>query len=362
MRKPILTVALLATAAWGLPAHAQQIDLSDKIRLNGYSNFEFEYMPSKQGRGDANASFDAQEFDLVFNILPTDRLRVNADLRWEHGVATEDSRGNAAISHGFVEYTFLDALKLRGGKMLLPFGIYNEIHTAKPAIFMYKEPFAVYKTEKLGGVRRFQPRSGSGLEALGAVNFGGVESDYTLLLTNGETNGKKDPFEEDDNSNKSLTGRVRLRPLSWLMVGSSYYHDQLTEYDALGKATGGRTRQASYVQSLELSPGPFLVQGEWARSSVTPSTTPGTDMNGWYAVGSVMLLDRFRPYVEYQRFDPNTKLGNDDVTLVSPGVNIRIDGGLFLKFQADRYHSLPANTRLKGVDYTELTAAAAVAF
>ena len=362
MRKPLLTAALLAATAWAVPAHAQQIDLSDKIRLNGYSNFEFEYMPSKQGRGDANASFDAQEFDLVFNVLPTDRLRVNADLRWEHGVATEDSRGNAALSHGFAEYTLVDALRLRAGKMLLPFGIYNEIHTAKPAIFMYKEPFAIYKADKLGGVRRFQPRSGSGLEALGTGSLAGIDGDYALLMVNGETTGKKDPFEEDDNSAKSLTGRVRLHPTSWIMIGTSYYHDQLTELDALGKDTGLRTRQSSYVQSLELAPGPFLIQGEWARGNVTPATKAGVDMTGWYGVASVLLRDRYRPYVEYQHFDPNTHVDNDFATIVSPGINVRVDGGLYLKFQADRYHSLPGNPRLKGVDFTELTAAVAVAF
>ena len=93
-----------------------------------------------------------------------------------------------------------------------------------------------------------------------------------------------------------------------------------------------------------------------------PATTPTTHMNGWYAVGSVLLLDRYRPYFEFQRFDPNTKVGNNEARIMSPGLNIRMDGGLFLKFQVDKYHSLPANTKLKGIDYTELTAAAAVAF
>lgn len=363
MKRRQLAFALVVAATWAVPGRAQQIELQDKIRINGYSNFEFEYMPTKQGRGDGNASFDAQEFDVVFNILPTDRLRVNADLRWEHGPATEDLRGNVALSHGFVEYTVYDALRIRAGKILLPFGIYNEIHTAKPAIFMYKEPFAVYKAEKLGAVRRFQPRSASGLEALGSASLGGVDGDYTLLLANGETNSKtQDPFEADDNSNKSLTGRVRLRPTSWVMIGSSYYHDQFTEYDALGKDTGRRTRNASYVQSLELAPGPVLVQAEYARSSVRPATTPAVDANGYFAVASVMLLDRLRPYLEYQRFDPNTKAGNDNVVVLSPGLNVRMDGGLYLKFQLDKYHSLAANPRFRGVDFTELTAAVAVAF
>ena len=85
MRKPLLTVALVATTAWALPARAQQIDLSDKLRLNGYSNLEFEYMPSKQGRGDANKTVDwlerAPAHDIFFMLADPLILRLRDDPR-----------------------------------------------------------------------------------------------------------------------------------------------------------------------------------------------------------------------------------------------------------------------------------------
>ena len=61
--------------------------LGDKLTINGYSSFEFEKMFDDKGKGDPNGSYDADLFDLVLNFTPTDRLRIAADLTWEHGAA-----------------------------------------------------------------------------------------------------------------------------------------------------------------------------------------------------------------------------------------------------------------------------------
>ena len=358
-----LTVATLALLACATPAHGQLVN-QDRLRINGYTNFEYEYSPNMAGRGDKNGSFDAQEFDLVFNILPSERLRLNADVRWEHGVASEDSRGNIALSHGFAEYTVFDALKLRAGKLLTPFGIYNEIHTAKPAIFLYREPWTIAKPDKLGFPRRFFTRSSTGVEALGNIQLGGVESDYALVVSNGDTpEMSMNIFEEDDNSNKALTGRVRVKPFSSLTLGVSYYHDQLTEYDAVtGDATGLRTRQESVGGLLQWQPAAFLIEGEVLRGTLTPSTNVEQVGTGYYGSASYLIADRFRPYVFYQTLDPNGSVADDRANVWGPGLNTRIDGAIFLKLEVSRFTSGVNNKKLKGNPYTELTAAVAVAF
>src|SRR5687768_7750286 len=97
-----LLAAVLAVAG-GAPASAQEF--SDRITINGYLNFEFEKQLQEEGFGDPKGSFDADQFDLVFNIHASNRVRVAADFSWEHGTATEDGRGNQALEYGFVEYT-----------------------------------------------------------------------------------------------------------------------------------------------------------------------------------------------------------------------------------------------------------------
>ena len=70
--------------------HAQ---IQGNIHINGYMGMEFEKQIEDKGKGDKIASFDADLIDLVWNINATDRLRIATDLTWEHGVASEDDRG-----------------------------------------------------------------------------------------------------------------------------------------------------------------------------------------------------------------------------------------------------------------------------
>ena len=64
--------------------------------------------------------------------------------------------------------------------MFTGFGIYNEIHTAKPAFLTVKEPQATNKNNKFGSVLRFYPRWGAGLAVVGDVGSD-VAGEYTAM-------------------------------------------------------------------------------------------------------------------------------------------------------------------------------------
>ena len=100
-------------------------------------------------------------------------------MTWEHGAATEDDRGNVALEYGFVEYAVSDLLKVRFGKMFTPFGIFNEIHTAKPAFLSVKEAAGTNKPERIVEAGyRFFPRWGTGIALRGDGVLGGKDFDY----------------------------------------------------------------------------------------------------------------------------------------------------------------------------------------
>ena len=65
----LMGVAAVLAAA---PAQAQ---LGDKIKINGYGSLEFEKQLQENGKGDPNGSFDSDGFDLVLNVLPSERVR-----------------------------------------------------------------------------------------------------------------------------------------------------------------------------------------------------------------------------------------------------------------------------------------------
>jgi hypothetical protein len=346
-------VAVLAAA----PAQAQ---LGDKIKINGYGSLEFEKQLGDTGKGDPNGSFDSDGFDLVLNVLPSDRVRVAVDLTWEHGAATEVDRGNVAVEYAFAEFLVSDWFKVRGGKMFLPFGLYNEIHTAKPLFLSVKEPFSTDKTDKLGSPIRFFPRWGSGISVLGGGLVLGRDLDYVAQVTNGES-VFVNPFEEDDNTAKAVAARVRYHVLPSLALGVSLYHDRFTEPTEDGEPGDGRGTLASYgvtaswdgkLAGAELA----YLWGSIDASGDSSLPRAGVEAMVWANLG------RFRPYLRYEWHDPNSDKADDVASLLIGGVNVRIEGNLFLKAELDRFVSDAGNPKLKGADFSEFKASLAYGF
>jgi hypothetical protein len=347
-----------ATLLWALPAQAQ---LSDRITVNGYSSLEFEKLLDDDGTGDPNGSLDADLFDLVLNITPAPRFRVAADLTWEHGTATEEDFGNVAIEYAFVEYDVKDWLKLRAGKMFTHFGIYNEIHTAKPAFLSVKEPLSTNKNEKFGSDLRFYPRWGSGLAVLGNGHAASVDIDYVVQLTNGMQDDTN-PFEEDDNVQKALGARVRVHPGRRVSVGASFYSDRLTERDDEGEDLGGRTRVLSYGAHATFTPGALGFEAEYVRGHLDASSGPGMRRQGSTAMVYYRIRDRFTPYLRYDFLDPNGGVEDDQAHMFVYGVNVRVAQGLYVKADLNTVRSGKANQRFEGTPFTEFKAAVAAGF
>jgi hypothetical protein len=350
----LMSVAAVLAAA---PAQAQ---LGDKIKINGYGSLEFEKQLQDDGKGDPNGSFDSDGFDLVLNVLPSERVRVAADLTWEHGAATEVGRGNVAVEYAFAEFLVSDWLKLRGGKMFVPFGLYNEIHTAKPLFLSVKEPFATDKTDKLGSPIRFFPRWGSGISVLGGGLVFGRDLDYVAQLSNGES-VFVNPFEEDDLGSKAFAARVRYHLLSQLALGVSYYHDRFTEPTEEGEPGDGRATLASYGVTASWDGKPAGAEVAYLWGSIDPSRADTLSRAGLEAMVWANL-GRVRPYLRYEWHDPNRDEGGDAASILIGGLNVRLEGSLFLKAELDRFASDPGNAKLKGADYTEFKASLAYGF
>ena len=334
---------------------------SESFRINGYSSFEFEKQFGDKGKGDPNGSFDADLFDLVFNVLPTDRLRIAADLTWEHGAASEDGRGNVAVEYAFGEYLVKDWLKVRAGKMFTPFGIYNEIHTAKPAFLTVKEPLSTNKNNKFGSAMRFYPRWATGIAALGNFHVQKVNADYIVLISNGDQENTN-PYEEDDNKEKSIAGRLRVSPLNNLNLGVSFYSDQLTELDTLDEDTGDRTSQMSYGAQADYSIQNLGIELEYVAGSLDPSYTSKISSFAYTVMVSYEIKHLLTPYLRYEFLDPDKDIKKDDANQFVYGLNLKVTENLFLKAEMNTVNSKPNNDRFEGNDYSEFKAAIAIGF
>lgn len=331
-------------------------ELSDRITINGYTNFEFERQLGKSGFGDKNGSFDADQFDLVFNVRATDRVRAAADLSWEHGTATEDGRGNQALEYGFVEYAFSDLLKLRVGKMFTPFGIFNEVHTAKPAFLSVKEAASLNKTERVvKGAYRFYPRWGAGIAAHGDGVIHGRDFNYDVLVANGEQDDSN-PFEKDDNGAKSVTTRIRFEPSGSLRLGQSLYYDSMTDpaFDHI----------LSAGLEVEWSRGELRVQAEAALGFLHKRAGTSVKQLGWYLQPSYHFGNGLTPYLRLDVVDPDRDKPDDGGLDLVVGLNFEAAKGFQIKLENDYFKGGTATTfsTLPGRSYNELKAAVVLGF
>lgn len=350
-RRVGILIALVGSL--GAPLSAQE--LLDRININGYTNFEFEKMIDKAGAGDKNGSFDADQFNLVFNIHATDRVRVAADLSWEHGAASEDGRGNVVLEYGFVEYTISNLFKVRAGKMLTPFGVYNEIHTAKPAFLTVKEAPSLNKTERIiEDTYRYYPRWEAGLALHGDGVIGGKNFNYDLMIGNGEQENTN-PFEEDDNSFKSVTARFRFEPNESLRVGWSLYVDKTTDPGFRRIVSNGIEFEWTH-KSFRL-----LAEGALGKLQRDAGAGPDIDQESFYVQPSYRF-GAVTPYLRFEWIDS----GVEEVsgTLLTTGLNWEITKNFMLKAENNWFHGADRSSlgQYPGNGYSEIKAALVLGF
>jgi hypothetical protein len=194
-----------------------------ELSFAGFMDFEFEKTLAGAG-GDQNGSFDLHHLNLLTSYQVDDALVVRTQIEWEHAFDFEAGGGQLRLEYGFAEYRLVDALRLRVGRVLTPFGLYNELHDATPTFNTYTIPYTTYAPHKLGGAPFF-PKFQTAVMGLGDVFFGrqGVLH-YDLFVGQG-TNVSEWEGEADDNTNKSLGANLTLSPISSLSLQASGYRE-----------------------------------------------------------------------------------------------------------------------------------------
>lgn len=301
----------------------------DSITLNGYTGFEFETQLTDEGNGDPNHSFDADLFDLVLNFQISDRVRASTDLTWEHGAASEDARGNVAMEYGFMEYTVTDLLRVQVGKLFVPFGVFNEIHTAKPAFLTVKEAASTNKSSRIvDNALRFYPRWAAGINLRGDAPVGDSSFDYDLMISNGEQEATN-PFEADNNASKAITGRLRFYLGEVLHMGLSFNYDK-PEFDGIERQVAVGFEVAVQIKDVEL-----MLEAVYGEFRLTQATSDDPDKQrqlGAFVQGAYRLPWGTTPYLRLETVDPEIDASDDEGFLFLWGINQRIDD-LILKIE-----------------------------
>lgn len=112
---------------YGAGPAASKVYLKDKgLSIGGYGE-----LAVGQLRLDGDNVVDTQRVVLYFGYKFTDRIIFNSELEFEHsttGTNKDGSSGSVSAEFALLDFLLIPEVNLRGGLLLAPFGIVNEIH------------------------------------------------------------------------------------------------------------------------------------------------------------------------------------------------------------------------------------------
>lgn len=314
-RKSFLIFAAICAAAEGVSGQ-------ELIGPHGYLTFDAK-INNKDSAG-KHGTFDLHHFNLFGDYLLNDKARVFGEIEFEHGGdsgssdTVEMEAGDIRVERAWFEYAFSQKLKLQLGKLLTPYGIYNEIHDAAPAYDTSILPVSIYGLHRdlFGQRQRFYAKFSLGVQALGKLDLGTASLQYQLVLANGRG---RQPYAQDDNSNKAIATRLLAElPALHLKAGYSFY----TERNGLAQ----HTRQSSYAGDLRFEWWRWRLNGEFAHSVLSSGNfrTPDQVANGGYGELAYQLFDRQTILLRYDLLDPHRRQPGDLERDVTIGTSVQI--------------------------------------
>ena len=202
------------------------------VSLGGYADLEYGDFEN------ATSSFTQHRWIINIGAFPHERLRFNSELEIEYGGPNApNADGEVKVEQAYMDYFINDAINLRAGALLVPFGRYNLYHdsdlqnlTDRP--IMAKDVVPTTWTEAGAGIfGQFNPSFGS---------YEDLNLDYELYVVNGLDAGFSDTglsagrssLRTDNNDDKSVVGRLAASPWLNQTVGvSGYWGDYNTLND-----------------------------------------------------------------------------------------------------------------------------------
>lgn len=228
----------------------------------------------------------------------TQSIAFDAEVEIEHGGVSDEIDGEIVVEMAELSFRSSDAFTLKVGTLLIPFGAFNQNHddpmnelSSRPTVDRYVVPSAW---------------ACPGIGARGSIELSeDAVLTYDAVLVNGlsdsidaeeGTRGARTLFENDDNHDKTVFGRVGIIPtvpfLDALDVGAS---------GAFGKVGSESDRLTGFGFDASAKTGPWEFKGEFDQFGIdTPDGAappidaagnlgPVRGLHGWYG----QLLYRF---------------------------------------------------------------------
>jgi len=285
--------------------------------------------------------FNQRRVNLIGEYFLDQNIRVLTDLEYEGGadMSASDSvfNGGFKVSRMWVEYTVMPELKIRAGKMLTPFGLYNLIHDASASYYAVDPPIMYLPFAFFPGIpsQRLIAKYSTGLEFLGTINLNnrGAQLEYDFGISNGRGMA---PDGTDANQNKAVYGRLMLRPslVQGLQLGTSFYHDK----NAIGIGGTIDDDETNFGFDVQYESRALQIQAESMFSKFANPFARRQTATVSYAQAAYTLWDVFTPFLNFTSVLPNISNNDHSYQRWNIGLNYALSLNLYVKTEI-QFHS-----------------------
>ena len=342
------------------PAASKVYRVNQGVSLGGYGEFLYQnFAAQRQGgsRSGALNKFDALRAILYVGYKFNDRLIFNSELEIEHAK-------ESFLEFAYLDYLLSDHVGVRGGMLLAPLGLVNELH--EPPVFLgterpVTENRIIPTTWRENGIGLFGSGDAFSWRLYLMNSFNGAKFS-AAGLRGGRQNGSKALAED-----MGVAGRFDYTGTPGLLLGLSAYSGETAQGQELGgQSVGGRVRiwDAHFDYKTRGWDLRALVAGAQvsdvadmnALIGLEGAEGIGTDMLGWYVQAGYDVLRTSRsphqliPYVRYERVNTQRGVASGfsanpatDLTVTSIGAAWRPISQAILKLDY-QIHSTAADT------------------
>lgn len=288
----------------------------------------------KLGYMDEMNSFMAHRFNILLKSDFAEGFVAFANIEFLHAFDSEENLGSLALEEGWFQYTYSEALKIKGGTFLTSFGSFNKIHNASPTYWSIRPPMFFDEMYDLHLIP-----DKANIEFSGSLGERG-RLDYNIHLSNGEG---VDENGMDLNSTRSVGGRVGTSLIDGLILGVSGHIDKELEPagEDMGHSEENETSEETDVQLIGLDFSYTILNfkvygeyynGEYETGQITFNRT------GYFVVAGYTFFDKMTPFVELDYFkDPNDFIYKNKLSRTTIGINYKVNWRVAVKLEAHNH-------------------------
>ena len=312
------------------PAASKVYRVDQGISFGGYG----EVLVGNVKEGDANDVVDTLRLVLYNGYKYNDHIIFNSEIEFEHGTTgsnKDGQSGSASVEFAYVDFLIRDEFNLRGGLLLTPFGVVNEIH----------EPTTFYGVGRPEVERRIIPstwrESGAGAHGTFDLGSGGELSYRAYVMSSADARG----FKASDNrslrikgnrarfEDMAFVGRLEYDPIPGIRIGGSMYYGNTGQGEEVnGQTIDGLFQMYSVDGQFQYAGLDLRALAVWTSlddaalinqlKEYEGNKSVGEEQSGWYILGAYNIfsalnsgskyMEYLAPFFRYEQFDTQEKV------------------------------------------------------